>query len=93
MIGLNRAMELWAENFCECPHSRTAAVRELTGTGRAKQEMERVEETRVVFRGVGAMARRLGISRPYLSHVLHGRMKPGKKLAERLARLGFKVGA
>ena len=53
--------------------------------------MERVEEVRVVYRGMTQVARRLGVSRPWLSYVLHGRRKPSKELARKLEKLGFKV--
>jgi len=98
MISLNRAMELWAEGWCECPHSRTAAVQELNGMRR--ENKPRVAdgngcfqgETRVVYRGVCELAKRMGVSRPHLSFVLHGKRKAGRKLASKLARMGIRVG-
>ena len=50
--------------------------------------IQRVDQTRTVFRGLSAAARRLGVSRTHLSYVLHGQRKPGKRLAKALERLG-----
>ena len=40
-ISPNRALALWAECGCECPHSRTAAVQELTGMRPVKRRRSR----------------------------------------------------
>ncbi len=51
-----------------------------------------VAEEGVVFRGLTAAARRAGCSREHLSRVLHGRVRPGKRLACRLSKMGVEVG-
>ena len=53
-----------------------------------KQILEKVERTQVVYRGLTQAARRLGVSRPHLSYVLHGVRKPSEKLARGLRRMG-----
>lgn len=50
--------------------------------------LTRVEQTRVVWRGITETARHLGCSRAHLSYVLHGQRKPSDRLARRLARMG-----
>lgn len=44
-------------------------------------------------RGVTALARRVGVTKGYMSLVLNGKMKPGAALVKKLARLGVTVGA
>lgn len=55
---------------------------------KAHPPLQRVEQTRVVWRGLTEAARHLGCSRVHLSYVLHGERKPSAKLARGLARLG-----
>lgn len=43
------------------------------------------------FRGVTALARRVGCSQPHLSLVLHGERKPGKALAAKLVKMGVEL--
>ena len=45
----------------------------------------------VWYKGVSTMARRLGISRVYLSYILHGKCTPTAGIAERMARMGIDV--
>ena len=54
----------------------------------SKPILEKITQTRVVYRGLTEAARRLGCSRPHLSYVLHGQRKPSETLRRRLARLG-----
>ncbi len=54
----------------------------------SKPILEKITQTRVVYRGLTEAARRLGCSRPHLSYVLHGQRKPSDKLRRGLARLG-----
>lgn len=53
--------------------------------------LTRVEQTRVVWRGLTETARHLGCSRAHLSYVLHGARKPSARLARGLARLGIRL--
>lgn len=53
-----------------------------------KQVLQRVEQTRVVYRGLTEAARRLGCSRAHLSYVLHGKRPATQKMARGLKRLG-----
>ncbi len=53
--------------------------------------LERVERVQVVYRGLTAAARRLGVSRAHLSYVLHGKRKASAKLARGLRRMGIEV--
>ena len=53
-----------------------------------KVKLEKVEEVRVVYRGLTSAAKRLGCSRVHLSYVLHGQRKPSDRLRRGLARLG-----
>ena len=55
----------------------------------SKPVLEKVTQTRVVYRGLTQAARWLGCSRPHLSYVLHGQRKPSETLRRRLARLGI----
>jgi len=51
--------------------------------------VERIEMLKVVYKGSGKLAKRLKVSRPHLSYVLHGARKPGPKLERKLRRLGL----
>lgn len=53
-----------------------------------KAKLEKVTETRIVYRGLTGAARALGCSRVHLSYVLHGQRKPSGRLRRGLARLG-----
>ena len=53
-----------------------------------KARLEKVKETRIVYRGLTGAARALGCSRVHLSYVLHGQRKPGERLRRGLKRLG-----
>ncbi len=53
-----------------------------------KVKLEKVEEVRVVYRGLTSAAKWLGCSRVHLSYVLHGHRKPSARLRRGLARLG-----
>lgn len=53
-----------------------------------KQVLERVEQTRVVYRGLTKAAKVLGCSRSHLSYVLHGKRPATRKMARELKRLG-----
>ncbi len=48
----------------------------------------RVEQHRVVWRGINRAARYLGVCQGHLSLVLNGHRKPSERLARGLARLG-----
>ena len=50
--------------------------------------LERVEQYRIVWRGINRAARHLGVSQAHLSMVLNGHRKPSDRLARGLARLG-----
>ena len=58
----------------------------------AKQMLEKIERTQIVWRGLSKASRTLGVSRVHLSCVLHGQRKPSAKLARGLKRLGVEVG-
>ena len=57
-----------------------------------RARLEKIEQVRVVYRGLTQAARALGCSRAHLSYVLHGKRKPGAPLAAKLKRLGIEVG-
>ena len=44
------------------------------------------------FRGVSAVARKVGVTSQHLSMCLHGVRKPGKALARKLQRYGVECG-
>ena len=50
--------------------------------------LERVEQHRIVWRGINRAARHLGVCPAHLSMVLNGHRKPSERLARGLARLG-----
>ena len=50
--------------------------------------LQRIEQTRVVYRGLTQAARLLGCSRAHLSYVLHGQRKPSESLARKLKGMG-----
>ena len=56
-----------------------------------RARLERVEQVRVVYRGMSAAARELCVSRAHLSYVLHGKRRAGAALARRLRRMGVEV--
>ena len=56
-----------------------------------KASLEKINQTRVVYRGLTQTARVLGCSRAHLSYVLHGKRKPSESLARKLRRMGLKV--
>lgn len=43
----------------------------------------------VRFRGLNAAAKKVGCSQSHLSFVMHGKRRPGPKLAKKLAKLGI----
>ena len=53
-----------------------------------KAKLEKVKETRIVYRGLTGAARALGCSRVHLSYVLHGARKPSDRLRRGLKRMG-----
>ena len=53
--------------------------------------LQRIEQVRVVYRGLTQAARQLGCSRAHLSYVLHGQRKPSEALARKLKRMGVEV--
>lgn len=53
--------------------------------------LQRIEQTRVVYRGLTQAARLLGCSRAHLSYVLHGQRKPSESLARKLKRMGIET--
>lgn len=53
--------------------------------------LQRIEQVRVVYRGLTQAARLLGCSRAHLSYVLHGQRKPSERLARQLRRMGVEV--
>lgn len=55
---------------------------------RNKATLQRIEQVRVVYRGLTQAARSLGCSRAHLSYVLHGQRKPSEALARKLKRMG-----
>lgn len=71
------------------PRETLAAQPHQTACRKAK--LEKIEQVRVVYRGLTQAARLLGCSRPHLSYVLHGQRKPSAKLARGLKRLGIEV--
>ncbi len=56
-----------------------------------RARLEKIEQVRVVYRGLTAAARALGCSRAHLSYVLHGKRKPSERLARQLHRMGVEV--
>lgn len=58
-----------------------------------RTKLEKIEEVRVVYRGLTQTARNLGCSRAHLSYVLHGKRKPSDRLARALRRMGVEVPA
>ena len=56
-----------------------------------KAKLEKIEQVRVVYRGLTVAARSLGCSRAHLSYVLHGKRKPSERLARQLRRMGVEV--
>ena len=56
-----------------------------------KARLEKIEQKRVVYRGLTQAARALGCSRAHLSYVLHGKRKPSESLARKLKRMGVEV--
>lgn len=56
-----------------------------------RTKLEKIEEVRVVYRGLTQTARELGCSRVHLSYVLHGRRKPSERLARALRRMGVEL--
>lgn len=56
-----------------------------------RTRLEKIEQVRVVYRGLTQAARALGCSRAHLSYVLHGKRKPSAKLARGLRRMGIEV--
>ncbi|MBR0506274.1 MAG: helix-turn-helix transcriptional regulator [Kiritimatiellae bacterium] len=56
-----------------------------------KARLEKIEQVRVVYRGLTQAARALGCSRAHLSYVLHGQRKPSERLARQLRRMGVEV--
>ena len=48
-------------------------------------------ESRLMYAGITAVARRLGCSREHLSTVLHGKRKANDALAQKLKRMGVAV--
>ena len=53
--------------------------------------LRKIEQVRVVYRGLTQAARALGCSRAHLSYVLHGQRKPSERLARALKRMGVEV--
>lgn len=53
-----------------------------------KVKLERIEERRVVYRGLTQAAKTLGCSRVHLSYVLHGQRKPSDRIRRGLKRMG-----
>ena len=56
-----------------------------------KAKLEKIEQVRVMYRGLTGAARALGCSRAHLSYVLHGKRKPSERLARALKRMGVEV--
>lgn len=56
-----------------------------------KARLEKIEQVRVVYRGLTQAARALGCSRAHLSYVLHGKRKASDRLARALKRMGVDV--
>lgn len=56
-----------------------------------KARLEKIEQVRVVYRGLTQAARALGCSRAHLSNVLHGKRKASERLAAKLKRMGVEV--
>lgn len=57
------------------------------------KKLEKIEQVRVVYRGLTQAARSLGCSRAHLSYVLHGHRKPSDRLARALRRMGVELPA
>ncbi len=51
-------------------------------------KLEKIEQTRVVYRGLTRAAKYCGCSLAHLSYVLHGQRRAGAALRRRLARMG-----
>lgn len=56
-----------------------------------RARLEKIEQVRVVYRGLTQAARALGCSRAHLSYVLHGKRKASERLAAKLKRMGVEV--
>ena len=56
-----------------------------------KSRLEKIEQVRVVYRGLTQAARLRGCSRAHLSYVLHGQRKPSEALARKLKRMGVEL--
>ena len=54
-------------------------------------KLEKIEQVRVVYRGLTQTARNLGCSRAHLSYVLHGKRQPSDRLARALRRMGVQL--
>ena len=57
-----------------------------------KSRLEKIEQVRVVYRGLTQAARSLGCSRAHLSYVLHGKRKPSAALLLRISELEQQAG-
>ena len=81
--------------------TQTAAAKdtqnEAPATGRTVQNfgpsalIERVTETRTYLKGLGKVAKAVGMTRGHLSHVLNGKRYCGKELRKKLGRLCIHV--
>lgn len=56
-----------------------------------KPKIEKTERVAIRFSGVNEAARQLGVSPGHISYILHGKRKPGRKLAAKMAKLGITV--
>lgn len=70
---------------------RETLVAQPRQTACRKAKLEKIEQVRVVYRGLTQAARALGCSRAHLSYVLHGQRKPSERLARALKRMGVEV--
>ena len=70
---------------------RETLVAQPRQTACRKARLEKIEQVRVVYRGLTQAARQLGCSRAHLSYVLHGQRKPSERLARALKRMGVEL--
>ena len=82
LSNLNRALAVWRDCHCECPHSVTAAVNDLLGIKSG------FNKRKVRYLGIGRHAKQLGVRRYHLWMVLVGQRKSESLLARYAALTG-----
>ena len=88
LSNLNRALAVWRDCHCECPHSMTAAVNDLLGIKRSGTNIKTKEKKRArsSFPGIVRHAEILGVRREHLWMVLVGQ-RESRSLRARYAAL------